>query len=310
MNRRLWSGGLARLLTLALTIPAAAVGTLVVAAPAHAGTITPKPCDDNGSDEYTARDAALTRARSWLNPKVPYSQEHCYENSYGDYRTDCSGFVAMAWGIGGLGNYWWTGNLDLKSSPIARSELLPGDALLRHTGDENQNHVALFVRWADSARTMPVVIEQTGANTVEGTIERTWSSGTASVYTPVRYDKILNVAPFSGGSISDVSGDGYADILATEPDATLQYYSNNINSNANGEPYTGSRQIGDSGWNAFNRVVSGDVSGDGYADVLATKPDGTLWYYPNNINSNANGEPYTGSRQIGGNGWNAYNRIF
>ncbi|GHJ52180.1 hypothetical protein Nm8I071_14870 [Nonomuraea sp. TT08I-71] len=112
-----------------------------------------------------------------------------------------------------------------------------------------------------------------------------------------------------GGSFSDVSGDGYADLLATKPDGTLWYYPNNINSNANGEPFTGSRQIGGTAWNSYNRVMSGDVSGDGYADLIATKPDGTLWYYPNNIRTNANGEPFTGSRQIGGTAWNSYNRV-
>jgi hypothetical protein len=58
----------------------------------------------------------------------------------------------------------------------------------------------------------------------------------------------------AGGSISDVSGDGYADLLATKPDSTLHYYANNINTNPDNRPYTSGRQIGDSGWNAFNRV--------------------------------------------------------
>ncbi|MFI6820503.1 FG-GAP-like repeat-containing protein [Micromonospora sp. NPDC050187] len=112
----------------------------------------------------------------------------------------------------------------------------------------------------------------------------------------------------AGGSISDVSGDGHADILATKPDSTLHYYSNNINTNPDNRPYTSGRQIGDSGWNAFSRVMTGDVSGDGHADLIATKPDGTLWYYPNNINTNPDNRPYTSGREIG-TGWNSFNRI-
>ncbi|WP_446210937.1 FG-GAP-like repeat-containing protein [Micromonospora sp. IBSANI012] len=307
MNHRRSSGGPARLLMLALAVPVALAGTLVVATPAQAGSITPTPCADNGGDRHVTRETALIRARSWLDPKVPYSQERCYQNSYGDYRTDCSGFVAMAWGFGGQGSDWWTGNLHLRTTPIPRDSLRQGDALLRHTGDPDENHVALFVKWADSARTSPVVIEQTGDDTVEGTIQRTWSSSKASLYTPVRYDGIVDADGISG-SISDVSGDGYADILATKPDSTLHYYSNNINSNPDNLPYISSRQIG-SGWNTFNRVMSGDVSGDGYADVIATKPDGTLWYYPNNINSNPDNKPYNTGREIGGPGWNTYNRV-
>ncbi|MEO3876782.1 NlpC/P60 family protein, partial [Nonomuraea sp. B12E4] len=149
---------------------------------------TPLPCGDNGADKALTRDQVLTRARSWLDVGgVPYSQGRCYRNSFGDYRTDCSGFVSMAWGLGGSGSAFWTGNLMNRAETISRSDLQPGDALLRHTGDPSENHVALFVRWADSARTQPVVIEQTGS---AGTIQRTWTAGNASLYTPIRYDNI------------------------------------------------------------------------------------------------------------------------
>ncbi|MFI0797092.1 tachylectin-related carbohydrate-binding protein, partial [Micromonospora rubida] len=111
-----------------------------------------------------------------------------------------------------------------------------------------------------------------------------------------------------GGSLSDVSGDGYADLLATKPDGTLHYYSNNINTNPDNRPYTDGRQIG-TGWNGFNRIMSGDITGDAHADLIATKPDGTLWYYGNNINTNPDNRPYGDGRQIG-TGWNQYNRLF
>jgi hypothetical protein len=150
---------------------------------------TPVPCDGNGTDKALTRSEVVSRARSWLAVDVPYSQARCYRNAYGDYRTDCSGFISMAWGLGGSGSAWWTGNLDQRSTPIARSALKPGDALLRHENNPDVDHVALFVEWADSAHTMPRVIEQTGS---ADTVERTWSSGTASNYTPVRYDNILD----------------------------------------------------------------------------------------------------------------------
>lgn len=35
----------------------------------------------------------ITNAKTWLNPPVPYSQT-AYHNGY---RTDCSGYVSMAW---------------------------------------------------------------------------------------------------------------------------------------------------------------------------------------------------------------------
>ncbi|MBF9133173.1 C40 family peptidase [Plantactinospora sp. S1510] len=189
---------------------------------------TPLPCADNGSDKTMRRAEAITRARSWLSVGgVPYSQSRCYENRYGDYRTDCSGFVAMAWGLGGIGNGFWTGNLDTRSHPIARSDLQPGDALLRHTGNTSENHVALFVKWGNSARTTPVVIEQTGSS---GTIERTWTSSYAGLYTPVRYDKIAEDVSSEDIPVSgDWNKDGIDTIGVFRP-STSTWYLRNTNS--------------------------------------------------------------------------------
>ena len=155
-------------------------------------TTTALPCDDNGADKNMTRSEAVKRARSWTNVHVPYSQSRCYRNQYGDYRTDCSGFVSMAWGLGGAGSSFWTGNLDTRTTPISRSALKPGDALLRHSAtDTHVNHVALFVRWSNSKHKEPTVIEQTGS---DDTVEDTWSESKASNYTPVRYDNIVEDA--------------------------------------------------------------------------------------------------------------------
>ncbi|WP_122980388.1 FG-GAP repeat domain-containing protein [Actinoplanes teichomyceticus] len=165
------------------------------------------PCDDNGSDLRPTRDQVLDRAQSWLDVGIPYSQSRCYENRYGDYRTDCSGFVSMAWGIGGSGSGHWTGNLLDKADKIARSSLKPGDALLRYTGDPHQNHVALFVKWSDAEHTKPVVIEQTGSS---DTIRDTWSESYAAQYTPVRYNHIQeeDTRPYDS-----FTGDAKADLI-------------------------------------------------------------------------------------------------
>ncbi|MFG2105108.1 peptidoglycan DD-metalloendopeptidase family protein, partial [Micromonospora echinaurantiaca] len=154
----------------------------------------------------------------------------------------------------------------------------------------------------------------------DGAKVETWFNGSPSGITTDGYPSGEPISPsvtlvsancagvdVSGGSLSDVSGDGYADLLATKPDGTLHYYSNNINSNPDNRPFTTGREIG-TGWNGLDRVMSGDVSGDGYADVIGTKPDGTLWYYPNNIRSNPDNRPYTSGREIGS-GWNGFNRL-
>jgi hypothetical protein len=171
----------------ALLVSLVTAGGLAVAGPAAAsGTYHSGRCGDNGSDAYVTRATALARARSWVSDDVTYSQSHCFRNGYGDYRTDCSGLVSMAWGLGSLGDVWATQNLDERSTPIAAADLLPGDALLRYTGNPETNHTALFVRWSDGAHTKPVVIEETAG--VGQAVERTWSG--YGGYTPIRYDLI------------------------------------------------------------------------------------------------------------------------
>ncbi|WP_084966013.1 FG-GAP-like repeat-containing protein [Thermoactinospora rubra] len=100
-------------------------------------------------------------------------------------------------------------------------------------------------------------------------------------------------------SLGDVNGDGYSDVLAVKPDGTLWYYGNNFNVSPRA-PYGNGYQIG-SGWDAMKHFTTGDVNGDGHADLLAVKPDGTLWYYGNNFNVSPRA-PYGNGYQIGS-GW-------
>ncbi|ANZ39437.1 hypothetical protein BBK82_28695 [Lentzea guizhouensis] len=113
---------------------------------------------------------------------MPYSRSACHANQHGDFRTDCSGYVSMVWG---LRHSYATATLDQVSHPIARADLRPGDALNR-PGE----HVALFVGWSDAARTKPLVREQAGPNG-SPTIERVWTAAYAGTYTPIRYDHIV-----------------------------------------------------------------------------------------------------------------------
>ncbi|MFI9846892.1 CHAP domain-containing protein [Nonomuraea sp. NPDC051941] len=61
------------------------------------------------------------------------------------------------------------------------------------------------------------------------------------------------VIPDDKNRIPDVSGDGYADILAIKPDGTLRYYGNNFKASPTA-PYGNGYQIG-SGWSAMTHVL-------------------------------------------------------
>ncbi|MFV0131689.1 tachylectin-related carbohydrate-binding protein [Streptomyces sp. HMX87] len=110
------------------------------------------------------------------------------------------------------------------------------------------------------------------------------------------YDRII---------AADATGDGFTDLVALKPDGTMWLYSNNFIRD-DGKPYSSSRQIGH-GWNNFNRIIAADATGDGFTDLVALKPDGTMWLYSNNFIRD-DGKPYSSSRQIG-HGWNNFNRI-
>jgi hypothetical protein len=112
------------------------------------------------------RAQVLARARSWLTPPVPYSQTSFHTNEFGCYRTDCSGFVSMAWALpgrppsrhGGLD----TAGLAAVSHPIAKDDLAAGDVLLLADGTPLTRHVAIFESWTDGRRTAYWALEQLG----------------------------------------------------------------------------------------------------------------------------------------------------
>jgi hypothetical protein len=147
------------------------------------------PNEESGSSASAiVRNDIMTRGRSWIDERVPYSQSSTHKNQFGSYRTDCSGYVSMAWA---LDQSRTTYTLWDVTKPIGGAELQPGDALLKDSG--GTDHVALFVRWAGQGR--PVVWEEyTSGHPAE---ERTWES--LRGFTPVRYTGTTGAASGSAG---------------------------------------------------------------------------------------------------------------
>ncbi|MET9519387.1 peptidoglycan-binding protein [Streptomyces sp. NPDC002994] len=109
----------------------------------------------------TTRAEIITRAKRWLDAKVPYSMEKYWSDGY---RQDCSGYVSMAWNLDGNE---WTGSLHEYGTRINREQLEPGDILLFHNpADPNKgSHVTIFGGWTDSTQTHYIAYEQTRPHT-------------------------------------------------------------------------------------------------------------------------------------------------
>lgn len=162
------------------------------AAAAEGGVI----CGTYQENAKITRSEILARSRTWISARVPYSQSDCFGNKYGAYRTDCSGFVSMAWG---LRISYTTHILEQVAHRIDWEDLRPGDAL-----NDRENHVALFIGWADAAKTRPIVREQAGPDGSKP-VQRVWSASTARRYVPLRYNNLVESGVASTGSDTPVT---------------------------------------------------------------------------------------------------------
>lgn len=166
------------------------VGPLVALATGIVACASPAYEEESGSSASPiVRSDIMTRGRSWIDERVPYDQSSTHKNRYGTYRTDCSGYVSMAWALDQSRTTWTLWDV---TKQIPSGDLQPGDALLKDSG--GTDHVALFVRWAGQGR--PVVWEEyTSGRPAE---ERTWES--LRGFTPVRYTGASGTASSSSTS--------------------------------------------------------------------------------------------------------------
>ena len=124
------------------------------------------------------RRAILARAGHWVDQQVPYGQESWHEG----YRTDCSGFVSMCWG---LRDSMVTSTMPHIAHHIAKDQLRAGDVLINT--DATTGHVILFDRWADYAHTSYVGFELCPQGTLHHVVPYPYHAGTGE-FDPYRYD--------------------------------------------------------------------------------------------------------------------------
>ena len=169
-----------------------ALGAALLAPLAPAATAMPA-AQETASASTTAvkaysRDTTIARAKTWLTAnnghQVPYSQS----KTWGGYRTDCSGYVAMALKLAKPG----TNTVGLASSTyttkIKMKNLKKGDLIIDPVGDSTSRHVVIFVKWTSSAHSSYWAYEQRGGH---GTDHRKLSYGVGSdqydAYRPKKY---------------------------------------------------------------------------------------------------------------------------
>ncbi|MEV5413001.1 hypothetical protein AB0K60_29720 [Thermopolyspora sp. NPDC052614] len=80
-----------------------------------------------------ARQRVIERAKSW-NPHTPQRVPYNLNGYRQGYRTDCSGYVSMALGLRPPGLNTQGLAAPSVSTPIAMSDLLPGDLVIDAMG--------------------------------------------------------------------------------------------------------------------------------------------------------------------------------
>jgi hypothetical protein len=141
------------------------------------------------------------------------------------------------------------------------------------------------------------------ALTAGGQLRRYSNNGSAArPFTPPTVLSSSGWQNYTQLSRADVDGDGTSDLVGVQAPGTLWLVRNSGNPAA---PYAGQSPvaIGKSGWQTYDRLLAADVDGDGYADLVARKPAGTLWLYQNTRDRS---RPYTGTKTQIGSGWQVY----
>jgi len=178
-----------------------------------------------GVGQPISRSAVLARAYDWYTRSPAYNQAGTALDVDRDrsYRTDCSGFVSMAWHL--------PVSLTTSSLPgsgyvteIATSALAPGDALVVQKGQggaggRNSGHAVLFDHWLPDR--VHFSYYSFGSTPLQHGTNGSFASGamlsgrTASAYRAYRYKKITDDAPPAPATI--VRGD--ARLLTSSPES-------------------------------------------------------------------------------------------
>jgi hypothetical protein len=241
-------------------------------------------------DTPIRRSEVLKRAKTWAVVPIRYSMYVSYKG----YRTDCSGFVSMAWRLGRSAT---TGTFGPYTYSITKSELKPGDILDWDNKGPGVGHVVMFEKWADAAHSSYWAYEQTPGHTKHRVVPYPYFPGHGGPYRPLRYINILNDTKPT--NMHDVNADLKADMLARDNSGAVFYYRGKGNGTFAGRVRTTKKD-----WSGYNRLLVGDLNGDGKADVLGRNSQGQLYYYRGKGSTTFASRVRTSSRD-----WSGYNLL-
>ncbi|MGK5739446.1 NlpC/P60 family protein [Micromonospora sp. URMC 103] len=181
-----------RAVLVALLVLASVGATLTVAAPAQA---------DEPRGTRISRAEIIVRAYDWWQRRIPYNQGATATDVEGvPYRTDCSGFISMAWR---LSTSRTTDTLDDVSTTIPKSDLQEGDIMM-WDGSGTAGHVVLFEKWANADKTRLWIFEQ--ASTAEDMNHREAALSEFSHMTAYKYGDGDGAADERNESFNQVAG--------------------------------------------------------------------------------------------------------
>jgi hypothetical protein len=201
------------LLCLAALVPlgpnafqAAAATTATTTGPAARPMSAPAAPAASAFGAQITRSEVMSRARYWYDHRadIPYNMSGTHQDPQGAlYRTDCSGYISMAWHLQPPGLDTIT--LPSVAQPISKDELKSGDILDAQYGSDvnNTGHVALFDRWTSSAHTsyLGYSFGQYPLQYHEIPYPYFHNDQDHRVYKPYRYDNIVD-SPVHSGRVS------------------------------------------------------------------------------------------------------------
>ncbi|MDN4598408.1 GH25 family lysozyme [Leifsonia virtsii] len=137
------------------------------------------------------------------------------------------------------------------------------------------------------------------------------STGVVNPTTPSTYSSGIRIGTtgwtdFTMLAAADFNGDGMPDVLATRADGTAVLYPG-VRQTPSSTSWLGAPVSVGPGWNVYSAIVStGDSNGDGRPDVIATRPDGTLWIL---AGTGASSGPLFSAGAVIGSGWNIFSSV-